>query len=70
MEDAGDGLVKAEAPEAMVITTSPSEDHTYSAALNLSAKAQPPTSSPDEAFEEGTDSEEEWVVSPVPLIFY
>lgn len=42
-----------------VITTSPSEDHTYSAGPTIVA-VQPalPTSSPDEAFEEGSDSDD------------
>nr|CAD7200625.1 unnamed protein product [Timema douglasi] len=44
-----------------VITTSPSEDHTYSAGRTFtSAPAQQPlaTTSPDEAFEEGSESNE------------
>lgn len=40
-----------------VITTSPSEDHTYSA--GLTPTQVPPTTSPDEAYEEGSDSDDD-----------
>jgi len=46
-----------------VITTSPSEDHTYSAGPTIAAAqgiVHPalPSSSPDEAFEEGSESDD------------
>lgn len=47
----------------IIITTSPSEDHTYSAGPTAAVAqgiVQPelPSSSPDEAFEEGSESDD------------
>lgn len=56
----------------MLITSSPSEDHTYSAEPAKGSVKSEPTS-PDEAFAEGSDSDSRYVLSlsppPYPLPF-
>ncbi|XP_046665633.1 forkhead box protein N3-like isoform X2 [Homalodisca vitripennis] len=59
--------IKIEAGDAMLITSSPSEDHTYSSAepsSTTTVKSEP--ASPDEAFAEGSDSDSSWNL-PVKL---
>ncbi|XP_054262095.1 forkhead box protein N3 [Macrosteles quadrilineatus] len=60
---------KNEIKTEMLITSSPSEDHTYSSAepsaTNPSTMVKSEPTSPDEAFQEGSDSDSSWNTVPV-----